>query len=246
MVVGAQMGQGSSIEPKSLATRAAFIPIFFLSILILTCYSAKMIAFLTFFKIQTPFHTLDDVLLTDYKVGTLDGSAEQDMFANANEGTNFKKIYEEKMRQHSGSFVDTYEQGVEEVMKEKFVFIGYEPAILNIMDGTCKMLRIPNPVTRINLGFAWAKDLPHGQFFSYFLQNLEEKGVLDKLSRQYTKQPRPDCGGSGEFISMGFTNIVSAFVMLLLASVAAIVFCLAECLAKKLIYLLDLKHHSYL
>ena len=97
MVLGALMGQGSSIEPKSFATRAAFIPIFFLAIFIITCYSAEMIAFLTFFKIQNPFETLDDVLLTDYKVGTLDGGAEHDMLANAKEGTIFKKVFDLKM-----------------------------------------------------------------------------------------------------------------------------------------------------
>ena len=47
MILGAQMGQGSSLEPKSLATRMAFIPIFFLAIIIITRYSAKMISFLT-------------------------------------------------------------------------------------------------------------------------------------------------------------------------------------------------------
>ena len=52
------------------------------------------------------------------------------------------------------------------------------------------------------------------------------------MSRQYIK-PRSDCGTSGEFISMGFTNIVSAFVMLLGASLAAVVFCVAEFLVKR-------------
>ena len=246
VALGAQMGQGSSIEPRSLSTRVAFLPIFILAILIITCYSAKMIAFLTFFKIYQPFDTIEDVLLSDSKVGTRDGGAEQDMFVNTNGGTIFKKIFDEKMSQDPDAFVETLEQGVKKVVNEKFVLVGYELAILEIAYGQCKMLRIPRPISKTNLGVAWAKDLPHGQLFSYFLQNLGEQGILDKLARHYVNKPRSDCGASGEFISMGFTNIISAFVMLLLASVAAVVLCVAECLAKKLLDLLDLKHHSYL
>ena len=55
-VFGAQMGIGSSTEPKTLTTKAVFLLVFLLSIFVLTCYSAKMISFLSVFKYNHNFH----------------------------------------------------------------------------------------------------------------------------------------------------------------------------------------------
>ena len=82
------------------------------------------------------------------------------------------------------------------------------------------------------IGFAWEKNLPHGEFFEYFIKKLVESGVMNKMARNYLSKPRSDCATSGEFVSMGFTNTISAFVMLLVASMAALAICLAECLLK--------------
>ena len=109
----------------------------------------------------------------EYKIGTRKGTSEYATFGNAKEGTIFKKVFEEKM-----------------------------------------------------------KNLPHGQFFTYFVNNLRENGVLEKLARKYILKPRSDCGTSGEFVSVGFTNTLSAFVMLIVASLVAIAVCVSECLVK--------------
>ena len=79
------MGQGSSMEPKSISTRVAFRTIFCLAIFVLTCYSAKMISFLTFVKIHPPVESLQEILQSDYNTGTMKGSGEGDMFVNARE-----------------------------------------------------------------------------------------------------------------------------------------------------------------
>ena len=68
------------------------------------------------------------------------------------------------------------------------------------------------------IGFAWGKNVPQGRFFEYFINQIKEKGVIERLERTYLTHPRFDCGMDG---SLGFTNTISAFTMLTLALVAS-------------------------
>ena len=51
-----------------------------------------MITFLTFVKIHNPVETLDDILQSEYKIGTRKGTLENAMFENAKEGTIYPSI----------------------------------------------------------------------------------------------------------------------------------------------------------
>ena len=65
------MGLGSSQEPKTLSTRAVFLLVFLFAIFVITCFSAKMIAFLSLIKLHHEIKTLDDILRSEYQIGTV-------------------------------------------------------------------------------------------------------------------------------------------------------------------------------
>ena len=233
-VLRAQMGQGSSVEPISFSTRVVFLLVFFVAIFVITCFSAKMIVFLSFFKLNHEIKTIGDILRTDYKIGTIH-SAISNMFATANEGTLFRSIYEEKMKEDPSSFVDSTEEGLQKAKTEKYAFIWYDQSIYALIKEKCEIYAIPSVVNAEMIGIVWAKNLPHGSFFEHFIKKLDESALADKMVRQYLLKPNSDCATSGEFSSMGFTNTISAFAMLLLALGLAISIAVGECIFKKFI-----------
>ena len=98
-VFGAQLGQGSSVEPKTLPTKMVFLIVFLFAIFVITCFSAKMIAFLSFHKSNHPINSLEDVLKSEYSIGSIKGTALVDLFENSQEGTILNRILKEKIRQ---------------------------------------------------------------------------------------------------------------------------------------------------
>ena len=52
---------------------------------------------------------------------------------------------------------------------------------------------------------------------------MVETGQVDRIARKYIIQPRLDCDSSGEFFSMGFENVISAFSLVAFGIVAGII-----------------------
>ena len=228
----AQMGQGSSLEPKSFSTRIVFSMIFFVAIIVIASYSAKMVAFLAIVKIQPEIENLEDIPGSDFKLGYLRGTSTSDMFEKAKVGTIYQKIYEQKVKGNPESLNDVFKDGLDKVMSEKYIFVTFAPPVIAMIKDKCDILPLPNPVSKKDNGYIWDKDLPQGQFFTYFINKMGEEGVLDKFRAKYLATPRSDCGTLDQFVSLGFVNIISAFAMLIGAYIVSILVCISECLFK--------------
>ena len=74
------MAQGSVLEPKSASSKVVFLTIFIFSVIFITSFSAKMILFLAFVKIDPEIETLEDDIASDFKICTIEGTAEEDLF----------------------------------------------------------------------------------------------------------------------------------------------------------------------
>ena len=229
----AQMGQGSVLEPKSVSSKMVFLTIFLFSIIIITSFSAKMISFLAFVKIDPEIETLEDVIASDFKICTVEGTTEADLFKKAQDGTIFKQVYDEKILENQGSLVETVDQALKKIINEKFVFFYSKASVINRINDKCEILSLAGAEGSWYLAYIWGKNLPHGQFFSYFTNTLGEEGVLNKLEQKYVAKPRSDCAATTEFVSMGFSNIISAFAMLFTAGMAAVAVCVLELFVNK-------------
>lgn len=116
------------------------------------------------------------------------------------------------------------------MLNEKFVFVTNDINGNSLFD--CNFTKLPGTVGTQPLGYAWTKNLPHGDFFSYFLRNFKEIGILNKIISEFMEEERSDCLTS-TFSSTGLTNIISAFVILFGAAVGALALCIGECLLKR-------------
>ena len=222
------MGQGSVLEPKSASSKVTFLTIFLFSIIIITSFSAKMISFLAFLKIDPEIETLEDVIASDFKICTIEGTAAEDLFKEAQDGTIFKQVHDEKILENPESLVQTVDKALKKIKNEKYVFFYYKTSVIKEINDKCEILSLPGAEGSWYLGYIWGKNLPHGQFFSYFTNKLGEEGVLHKLKQKYVARPRSDCATTTEFVSMGFSNIISAFAMLCTAGIAAVAVCVLE------------------
>ena len=153
--LGAQMGQGASVEPKSLSSKIGFFVIFFFAIFVLSCFSAKLIVFLSFIKIDHPVKSLEDILETEYSIGTLENTALTDLFENALEDTIYNKIYNEKIKPNPFSTVESYVKGLEKALKENYIYVEFDQPIYELIQNSCDIYVIPHVVSSEMVAIAW-------------------------------------------------------------------------------------------
>ena len=72
---------GTECEPKRFSTRIAFLTVFLASLVTFSAYSASLTSFLAVVKVSIPFEDLKSMYeSTNYRVGSLGGTAFDDLF----------------------------------------------------------------------------------------------------------------------------------------------------------------------
>ena len=200
------------ILSASLQKSYIFISFIF-GVILYTSYSAELIAFLTLVKTTLPFSTLDEILNTDFGIGSIKGSAILDKFLYAPEGSVHLKVAEEIIKKDTTNIPASFEEAMEKTKAGKYAFVWTVETVYDLNKDNCDLLDIPFTVNTGQLGFAWPKHLPHRHYFDYFIKKMKETGQMDRILTKWMPKPRSYCGSDGEFVSMGLDNMVSAFAM---------------------------------
>ena len=154
------------------------------------------------------------------------------MFSMAKDGTLFNRIFNEKINKNPFSNVDTLQDGLQKAKTEKYAFVYFDHVVNYLTKSNCDLFVIPYVISTDMIGIVWGQNSTHGQFFEHFIKKLDENGVLDKMAKKHLPKPRSDCGSLQEFVSMGFSNTISAFAMLFVSSLVALSLFVFECLSK--------------
>eukprot|EP00092_Neocalanus_flemingeri_P102530 GFUD01131155.1.p1 GENE.GFUD01131155.1~~GFUD01131155.1.p1 ORF type:complete len:204 (+),score=21.62 GFUD01131155.1:76-612(+) len=170
---------------------------------------------------------MEEIFDTEYTIGTRKGTAEYDSFSRSPKGTTHRRVFDEFMARDEGLLTNTLEEGVENAIKGKYAFV-YIPESVYAISNNCELKELPQIVNKMHNAMAWNKHLPHRHFFNYFLNKMVETGQVDRIGRKYITQARKDCESSGEFFSMGFENVLSAFCLILFGITAGTIGLLAE------------------
>ena len=112
-VWAAMTAQGSSSEPKSSASRVVFLMSYILGVVLLGSFSAQLISYLTVVKMDLPFTTMDEMLKTEFTIGTVGESSVADGFRYSPEGSVYKNVWDRIMGQDETLLTDTVEEGLE-------------------------------------------------------------------------------------------------------------------------------------
>ena len=222
MVWGSHIGQGSAIDPKSVASRMIFFISFLLGVLFVSSYSAALMSYLTIGAVL-PFTSLEGILETDYTISSVNGSAFLDMFLQAPPGSIHATIGSEIILKDAFGAPNSIEEGLKRAKEENFAFVWAADVINGKNQENCDFVDIPDVVGSGDLGIGYSKGLPHRHIFNYFINKMKETGQLKRIIRKWLPKPREDCNAAAAFISLGLENMISAFAMFTAIAVLAVV-----------------------
>ena len=124
VVWGSWIAQGSSIDPKSIASRIVFLVSFLCGVLIYTAYSAKLISFLSVTKATLPFSSMKELLhVKDFSVGTLRGTSMVSFFFDADENSLRWRMGQELIMPIEENLVGSITQGLARAKSHKYAFL---------------------------------------------------------------------------------------------------------------------------
>ena len=92
-------------------------------------------------------------------------------------------------------------------------------------------MEVPYEFATTKTGFSFPKNSPYLQLFDYYIIRLQERGILERIIKKHTPQPR-DCNTSSAK-AIGYESCFFAFLLLLLGSLFGIVLLIVECFWKK-------------
>ena len=168
------------------------------------------------------------MLSSDFQIGSVNGSAILDGFLRAPAGSIHDKIAKKKIKNNPESVPDTIEEGLMKAKEEKYAFVWSTDTIYGFNQDNCDFVEIPDEVSGGHLGIGFTKDLPHTQFFDFFINKMKETGQMKRILRKWLPKPREDCNAAAGFLSLGLDNLISAFAMFVGVLFLAIILALLE------------------
>ena len=233
IIWGSQFAQGSWLDPKCISSKIIFFTSFIFGVVLYTSYSAKLISFLTVIKLTLPFTSMEEILYTDFAIGTVTGSSILDTFLYGPPGSIHLQLAEEIIKKDSTNMPATIEEALAKAKNERYAFVWTTDVIYAINQDNCDFLDIPYDVNSGMLTMAWNKHLPHRHFFNYFINKMIETGQMNRMKKKWLPKPKIDCGTNGEFVSMGIENMISAFAMILIAVILAVFILTLEIIVRR-------------
>ena len=92
-------------------------------------------------------------------------------------------------------------------------------------------MEVPYEFATTKTGFSLQKNSPYLQLFDYYIIRLQERGILQRIIKKYTPQPR-DCSTSSAK-AIGYESCFSAFLPLLFGYLFGILILIIENYWKK-------------
>ena len=90
----------------------------------------------------------------------------------------------------------------------------------------CQIIEVPYEFATTKTGFSLQKNSPYLQLFDYYIIRLQERGILERIVKKYTPQPR-DCNSSSAK-AIGYESCFFAFLLLLLGYLFGILLLIIE------------------
>ena len=135
------MKQGCDMNPKSISTRIIGAIWWFFTLILISSYTANLAAFLTVERITTPIESVEDLAhQAKIKYGTLKDGSTMSFFRDSK-----FPIYHEMwdfMSKNPETFVTSYEDGRERVLKGDYAFLMESTMIDYMVQRDCSLVQI--------------------------------------------------------------------------------------------------------
>ncbi|KAA0202539.1 Ionotropic receptor 200 [Hyalella azteca] len=226
VVWSAFVQQGFPDSPRQMPLRAIFLLIYTVGLLLLTAYSATLISFLTVTDNSLPFDSFSTLAaLKDYRLGIQIGSVTEELLLSPS----YVKLYEQLVEPHKDTQSRNFTALKLSALRDPYfaVLATYEVQ-RSSYDGGCLLANSKLDLMFNDGAFAFRKGSHFVPLFSYFINQVKESGILEKIILKY--YPSYTCPDTFD-MSVGYKQVFTAFLCLVMGMTLAAVMLGLEMLA---------------
>ena len=206
------------------AGKMLFLTIILLGVAIFACVRAGILSKLAVKKSRFEITSFDDVLGSDYQIGTMGGGSSQKFYEKAPKGTLQKRIWNEKMKPKYDSVMMTASLGLKAVSeRESFAYTIYNSIGVTNSLHPCGITGVGPIFNLKSTVFAFRKGSALVEIFNHYLMRMKENGLLDKIIGSFIDKShsKPDCDWALDN-SLGLEPLFGLFGMLCLGIVSSL------------------------
>ncbi|XP_064087140.1 glutamate receptor 1-like [Macrobrachium nipponense] len=246
VMVSALLQQGSDKQPVSAASRAIFWLGYFLSVIVYTSYSATLVSHLAVERpASLPFSNLRELSLQpDWNAGC----NENDLFqvtasqtclnSQTEECRVLRNVWNNNFMRNPDNLVSSYTEGLQKVLKGKYVFIGVGVTTNNYIrqldaQDACNVKELPGSYLTGGIAIGLQPSSPFKIIFDRSLQKMRENGLMDKLGLKYLSAKRL-CSSSTS-VSAKLLDVAALFLLLIAGVGFSVLFLIGEVTMKRML-----------
>jgi ABC-type amino acid transport substrate-binding protein len=180
------MGKRFPIEPHTVSGRMAFLLISIIGFVIISVYRAMLGASLSIIKIRHPVNSMDDVLVSDYKIATVAGTSMEYYFKNQTDEI-LKSIEKKKLiLVNSSSTGDALRTIIDTHPKTLAFFDYFQPT--SVPGLICRLSSVDEDYMSHGIGLAFRKNWLYTKLFNHNILRLHENGTINRLISSWQKR----------------------------------------------------------
>ncbi|TRY78465.1 hypothetical protein TCAL_12931 [Tigriopus californicus] len=220
MVCLAMVCIGLSHLPSRISSRVLFLSVLLLGTVIWASYQASLTSTLTVVQSAKTISDLNDVLQLDFEIGLWSGTVVEQVMKLSPDNSVAKTLYETKIKNNPKNQLNN-ENGFERVrLDSKFAYLTVTTETIYNPYYPCDVVQSHISTFKFPSGMAFRPGFELLPLFNHYLAKLMQSGQYERIRLQHL--PRPN-SCSPKDLTLGFDNIISAFILLAGGVLAALV-----------------------
>ena len=214
----------SPVEPKHAACRVAFFTISLMGFILISLYRAMLGASLAITKEHKPIGSINDVLQSEYRIGTMAGTASESYFTKAGEESYLYEISQKKLILRQAEATSFEEDEFEKMF---FDFLENQTNILIFFQDDypsqhpeliCRLSKIDEEYMVVGTGFVFQKQWPFTKLMNHYILQMIEDGRIERLKKRWLPNRilcKPD--------DLKPSNVLDIFTLCIMLSIGGII-----------------------
>ncbi|KAG7163119.1 Glutamate receptor ionotropic, kainate 4-like 1 [Homarus americanus] len=224
--------QGSWILPTTGRAQGVLWMFWFSSVVLYASYTARLTSFLTVSSIRLPFSSLEQAVNTPgWKIGILKGTSTIQTLERSQKDY-YKKLYK-GLKQNPSPLFSSEIEGINRVLTEpKYAVFTDQLSMEFLLRGNCSIKQVPGSYLAGYLHLGLRKRLPYATVLNKELIKMSSGGLLDRMHQHWWGKSIP-CEAPSPYTELGFSNILTAFMLLLAGAVISLLILMVELYFKR-------------
>ncbi|XP_042861830.1 uncharacterized protein LOC122246992 [Penaeus japonicus] len=219
---GNPVTDGSWLDVRSLSTRIVFITIFLATLVVYAHYTSALVSLLTVASTSVGFSSLQSLLEDgSHQFGFMSGTSLEDEFKNAKQPI-IREVWDQLIAPNPDNLAVSDRAGVKKVIAGRYVYMMEENIYRSMFPNQCDTQLLRGQYFTTETGFAVRQGSPLKEIFDNQLMRMRDGGVLSRSWKRW--QPPPPLCTAPPVVALNLHHLFTAFLLLLLGVVAAVVF----------------------